>query len=64
MTYCHFGNVKEQTSNNVEKPFYKERHRHDCIFDIPKRDQRCYFKDSSLRIYSRGGSEFIVPMLF
>jgi hypothetical protein len=42
------------------------------MFEVPqhealikkKRDQRCYFKDSSLRIYSRGGSEFIVPMVF
>jgi hypothetical protein len=31
---------------------------------VPKKDQRCYFKDSSLRVYSRGGSEFIVPMIF
>ena len=41
---------------------------------IHQKDQRCYYKvklklitslqDSSLRIYSRGGSEFVVPMLF
>ena len=68
MVYCHFKNVKEQTLYTVGKPFQGPESN-----IIHKRDQRCYFKvwdstlllqDSSLRIYSRGGSEFIVPMLF
>jgi len=41
----------------VEKVFGEEH-------GIQKRDQRCYFKDTSLRVYSRGGSEFVVPMVF
>lgn len=57
MVNCHFREVKEQTQDSVEKVFGLDG-------GIPKRDQRCYFKDTSLRVYSRGGSEFIVPMVF
>lgn len=42
----------------MDRPFYSERG------DLARRDQRCYFKDSSLRIYSRGGSEYVVPLVF
>ena len=57
MVNCHFREVKEQTQDSVEKVFGLDG-------GIPKRDQRCYFKDTSLRVYSRGGSEFVVPMVF
>jgi Anaphase-promoting complex subunit 1 len=45
----------------IEKPFKQEQKEG---LGIQKRDQRCYFKESSIRIYSRGGSEFVVPMVF
>ena len=60
MVKCHFASVKEQTANIIEKPFQEKAD----IFRVPKRDQRCFFKDSSIRVYSRGGSEFVIPTLF